>query len=233
MTTMTVPADVSPKTDSEWDDSRIMSSLARLQEMHAQLRHLRDTFPRLVDPMLVQPSSPESLYTTFSSTVGTTTTDVKNFTRLINDARSQDILKRAKESRADNSGSIIGWDPTEHEDWLEVHGGDSPGAITMGDTGDTRQEGDSHTVVGLRAALEKFQSNHPGIQTLLDEDNKCFKMTLPPPLNIHFEIFSKPALGSPSKFDIICIEKSTSETSIMRSINARPKPNDPNQVLVS
>lgn len=128
--------------------------------------------------MLVQQSSPENLYATFSSTVGTTTTDVKNFTRLINDARSQDILKRAKESRAESSDSIIGWDPTEHEDWLEVHGGDSPGDITMGDTGDIRPEGDSHTVEDLRAALQTFQPNNPSIQTSLDEDNKCFKVPL-------------------------------------------------------
>ncbi|KAL9046599.1 MAG: hypothetical protein Q9214_000606, partial [Letrouitia sp. 1 TL-2023] len=154
MSTMTVPADVSPKIDPEWDDSRIMSSLARLQEMHAQVNP-----PRVMS----------------SRRSRTTTTDVKNFTRLINDGRSQDILKRAKESRAENSDSIIGWDPTEHEDWLEVHGGNSPGDITMGDTEDTRQDGDSHTIEGLRAALQKFQPDYPGIQTSLDEDNKCFK----------------------------------------------------------
>ncbi|KAL9613663.1 MAG: hypothetical protein Q9167_001792 [Letrouitia subvulpina] len=232
MTTMTLPAEIPPKVDSEWDDSKIMSSLARLQEMHAQLRHLRDTFPRLVDPMLVQQSSPENLYATFSSSVGTTTTDVKNFTRLINDARSRDILKRAKESRAENSDSIIGWDPTEHEDWLEVHGGDSPGDITMGDTQDIQQESDSHTVEGLRAALQKFQLNHPGIQTSLDENNRCFKMALPPPFRIHFEISTKATPDNPSMFEVICAEKGASETSIVRSINTRPKPNDPIQILV-
>ena len=127
--------------------------------------------------MLEQPSSPENLYATFSSTVGTIDTGVKTFARLVNDTRTQEMLKRAKESRAANAEGINSWDVTEHEDWLEVHGSDSPSDGMPEDRDDKGQDnGDNTTLEGLQTSLQKFQQSHPSIESSLEEDSKRLKV---------------------------------------------------------
>ncbi|KAL8895608.1 MAG: hypothetical protein Q9207_008097 [Kuettlingeria erythrocarpa] len=123
-----------PKLESEWDEARIESALARLQEMHAQLRHLRDAVPRLIDPMLVQQPSPEDLYSTFATNVTTIHSDVKDFSITFQNSVFQEILMKAEKSRAESKEDIPSWRVTEHEDWLDVRGADTPMDAAMGGT---------------------------------------------------------------------------------------------------
>lgn len=75
---------------------------------------------RVIDPLLVKQSSPESLYSQFSQVATNAVKDVQDFTELIEGDRSQEILKKAKSSRAEKPDGIRGWMVTEHPDWLEV-----------------------------------------------------------------------------------------------------------------
>ncbi|KAL8790787.1 MAG: hypothetical protein Q9213_000411 [Squamulea squamosa] len=104
-----------------WDEARIESSMAHLQNMHARLTHLRDAVSRLVNPMLVQQTSPEELYANFAKNVTKTQTEVQDFTKLFKNDKSNETFERAAESRLQNSENIRGWRVTEHEDWLDVH----------------------------------------------------------------------------------------------------------------
>ena len=75
---------------------------------------------RVVQPLLSKQSSPENLYSQFSHIATTTTKDVQDFAKLIEGDRSQEILKKTKESRAEKPERMKGWMAIEHPDWLEI-----------------------------------------------------------------------------------------------------------------
>lgn len=75
---------------------------------------------RILHPMLTTQSSPEILYLQFLHVATNTAKDIQDFTNLIEGDRSQEVLKKAKRSRAEHPEGIRGWMVTEHPDWLEV-----------------------------------------------------------------------------------------------------------------
>ncbi|MCJ1265590.1 hypothetical protein MMC22_005470 [Lobaria immixta] len=165
----TVAVETRSTPEPEWNEDKLVLSLTRLQEMHAQLRYLRETIPRILDPLLIHQSSPEVLYASFSQAAVGAFKDVKDFSKLIEDSRSRTILERAKESRAESSEGITGWKVTEHKDWLDVRREASPKDSADGlDDGNSQVNGSSEE--DLRAALKKFEGNHAGIETSLATD---------------------------------------------------------------
>ncbi|KAL8690560.1 MAG: hypothetical protein Q9224_004379 [Gallowayella concinna] len=170
MELLTAPDEPTQSQETAWNETRIESSLARLQELHARLSNLRDTVSRLVDPMLVQQASPEELYMSFASNVTTTQSDIQDFTKLVHDEGSQEIFSRAAESRLQDGEDIRGWRVTEHEAWLDVRNVDSP--MALGADGTIAPDQDvprDLTVEELRATMERFKKAHPGIDGSLDE----------------------------------------------------------------
>ncbi|KAL8861492.1 MAG: hypothetical protein Q9178_002016 [Gyalolechia marmorata] len=155
-----------------WNEARIESSMAQLQEMHARLCNLRDAVSRLVDPMLVHQTSPEELYTTFAKNVTRTQTDVQEFRKLYHDGKSKEIFERAAKSRSQYSGDIRGWRVTEHEDWLDLRDLDIPRDVRAERAGPDSNSPPDPSVEDLRAAVEQFKNNHPGIDASLDNDIK-------------------------------------------------------------
>ncbi|KAL8879811.1 MAG: hypothetical protein Q9198_002649 [Flavoplaca austrocitrina] len=182
---MSVMESVIPSTEAMttheavWNEARVESSMAQLQEMHARLCNLRDTVSRLVDPMLIQQSSPEELYHGFSSNVTRTQTDVQKFAELARSDRSKEIFKRAAESRAQNSEDIRGWRVTEHEDWLDIPGADVPKDVRANEMSTMESNSPPRTSVeDLSAALEHFKSSHPGADGSFDENSKAIMVLL-------------------------------------------------------
>ncbi|KAL8919236.1 MAG: hypothetical protein Q9208_006897 [Pyrenodesmia sp. 3 TL-2023] len=177
----TLPAvlDAAPRLDNQWNEAQTESALARLQEMHAQLRHLRDAVPRLIDPMLVQQPSPEDLYSTFATNVTTIQSDVKDFSITFQNSESQEILHKAEKSRAESNQDVPSWRVTEHEDWLDVRGIDTPKDIAMSgmNGADPGVDQEASTDLNyLRATIEKFKKGHPGVEFFLDEKSKTIKL---------------------------------------------------------
>ncbi|KAL8701164.1 MAG: hypothetical protein Q9201_005054 [Fulgogasparrea decipioides] len=159
--------------EAEWSETRIESAMARLQEMHAQLRHLRDAVPRLIDPMLVQQNSPEDLYSTYATNVTATRSDIKDFSTLYSEDTTRELFRQAEKSRAENSEEIRGWRVTEHEDWLDLSRVEIPlNAGANATLGQDRAMDQDVTKEGLRAAMEKFTKAYPDIQGSLEEDTK-------------------------------------------------------------
>ncbi|KAI4144760.1 MAG: hypothetical protein L6R39_004044 [Caloplaca ligustica] len=175
MAAVAVPPDVTSRLEGEWNESQIESALARLQEMHAQLRYLRDAIPRLIDPLLTQQPSPEDLYNNFAANVTAIRSDVKNFSESFRDDEYRELLKKAEDIRAQSSEDIPAWRVTEHEDWLDVRNV----ASLMDIAADERNGADSDvnekaiTEPGyLRAAIGKFRKDNPSIEASLDENSR-------------------------------------------------------------
>ncbi|KAL8813565.1 MAG: hypothetical protein Q9200_000174 [Gallowayella weberi] len=164
--------------ETAWNEARIESSLARLQELHARLSSLRDTVSRLVDPMIIQKSSPEELYMSFASNATTIKSDIQDFTRLVHDDGSKELFRKAAESRLQNSEDIRGWRVTEHEEWLDVRNVDSP--VALGTNGTVAPDEDvprDFAIEELRATMERFKTAHSSIDGSLDEVSKALMVT--------------------------------------------------------
>ncbi|KAL8774520.1 MAG: hypothetical protein Q9209_000893 [Squamulea sp. 1 TL-2023] len=167
-----------------WDEARTVSSMAHLQELHARLTHLRDAVSRLVDPMLVQQTSPEELYTNFATNVTKTQTEVQDFTKLFKNDKSNETFQRAAESRSQNKDGIRGWRVTEHEDWLDVGKVDAPkDGRGEGPIGSNLDVPHSINIEDLRTAMERFKKNHPDLRGSFDETSwnmTSYKTKSPP-----------------------------------------------------
>lgn len=75
---------------------------------------------RVLHPMLTAQSSPVTFYSQFVQVASKTAKEIQDFTTMIEGDRSQEVLKKAKRSRAENPEGIRNWLVTEHPDWLEV-----------------------------------------------------------------------------------------------------------------
>lgn len=125
--------------------------------------------------MLIQQTSPEKLYTHFARNITTTRTEIQDFARLLQHDRTKELFQRAEESRSQKSEDIRGWRVTEHEDWLDVRIVDTPMKTRMdGTVGSDQDISLDLTVEELRATIERFQKNRPGIDCSLDEGSETF-----------------------------------------------------------
>ncbi|KAL8646839.1 MAG: hypothetical protein Q9210_005904 [Variospora velana] len=221
--------------ENEWNEAEVQSALARLHDMHIQLRHLRDAVPRLIEPMLVHQRSPEDLYTTFATSVITIRSDLKAFSAAYQEDRYQEVLKRAAESRVQNNEDIPAWKVTEHEDWLDVRKVDS----TM-DTTPDRTTGIDIGVspppttdpASLRASIERFKQGNPNIEVSLDETTRKMKVVaLPPQAYVHFEIECKSGRDQEPMYTVTTSEKTNMHAAITKAIGSRSQPSNLDHLL--
>lgn len=194
------PNMVSPSiTESELHETSVLSSLARLQQMHAsvcrnasrlqeedfsltvcivlKLRRLRETVPRVMDAVLVDPLSPERLHSHFSQAAMGAANDIKEFGRLMDQKKNKEVLEQAKESRAKDAEGITGWIVSAHGDWLDMKKEegiddleiDGEGKNTATSAMDTNPE-------DMQGIVEKFKESHPGIEASFDADSNTVKV---------------------------------------------------------
>lgn len=192
------PPNQVPPLETELDEASIMSSLARLQEMHIsvwpylpskttlgtvcllhifQLRNLRETIPKVMDSVLVDPTSPDQLHSNFSRAANGAAQDIKHFTQLMDDSKTKEVMEKAKQSWMNNGEGITGWKVTEHEDWLNVRQEEGS------DEADKEEEAaaeasDEGSVKDVNAALDKFRSGHLGVEASLDEESRTITVSL-------------------------------------------------------
>ncbi|KAL8960283.1 MAG: hypothetical protein Q9193_002989 [Seirophora villosa] len=222
--------------ENEWNEAEVQSALARLHHMHIQLRHLRDAVPRLIEPMLIQQRSPEDLYTTFAKSVTTIRSDVNTFTAACREDSYQDILRRAAESRTQNSDDVPAWKVTEHEDWLDVRKMDSPVDTTPDQTSAVNPGVHPTPTTDLavfRAAIERFKQGNPNIEVILDETTRRMKFALPPQACIHFEIEWKSVRDREPTYVVTTLEKTNMHAAITKAISSRTQPSSLDYLLLA
>lgn len=124
-----------------------------------------------MDSVLVDPPSPDQLHSNFSQAANGAATAVRQFTHLVEDSMSKEVMEKAKESRAKNGEGITGWKVTEHEDWLDVRQEDGNDDIDKEEEG-AAEACNGHSVEDVTAALDKLRSAHAGIEASLCEDSR-------------------------------------------------------------
>ena len=120
-----------------------------------------------MDSVLLDPSSPDQLHSNFSEAANGAAQSIKQFTQLVEDGKTKEVMDKAKESRAGNNEGIIGWQVTDHEDWLDVNKEDGSEDKDKEDEGIADAGGDS-----VHAALDRFRSAHVGVEASMDEDSR-------------------------------------------------------------
>ena len=84
---------------------------------------------------------------------------------------SQDVLKRAKHSRAQNDEGITGWLVTQHEDWLDRNAQTDLYELKLGDGDDVSAKNvdDDSAEQDINTTILKFRSNNPKVGVVLDQ----------------------------------------------------------------
>ncbi|MCJ1327584.1 hypothetical protein MMC10_004255 [Thelotrema lepadinum] len=194
------------ETASGWDEARLTDALAKLQETHIQLRHLRDTVPSLIRPMRSELSSPETVYVDFAKAATGAVDNVRDFTTAVRDPAIQELLVHVKQIKEENPEGVVGWLATQHEDWM-----DKP--VSLGTGLDIkREEGLKGVGEGTRGeeetreeALERFKSKYPKIKVEVEGGHQI-KIVLPPPAKMTFRINAVPKEGNGAMYKVLCEE---------------------------
>ncbi|KAL8631214.1 hypothetical protein Q9189_003059 [Teloschistes chrysophthalmus] len=212
-------------TDTDWDETRMESAMARLQEMHVQLR---DAIPQLVNPMLVPHPSPEGLYSNYAQNVATTRSIAKELSDLYHEDETREMFKRGEESRAQNTEVPI-WQVAEHEDWLDVRKVDTPFKTSTVDSAVKTSQ--RQTTEAIKATLEKFKEVHSDIESAFDERSRTLKITLPAPDHIEYAVAIQPEDSADPTYTVTCNKTSKMHTTMMRNINSIASKQDLDHLL--
>lgn len=121
--------------------------------------------------VLLDPPSPDQLHSNFTQAANGAASAIKQFTQLVEDSRTKEIMEKAKGSRAENSEGITGWQVAEHEDWLDIIREDGSHDAVK-EEGNIADAGGGSSVNDVNAALGTFRSAHMGVEVLLDEGSK-------------------------------------------------------------
>ena len=116
--------------------------------------------------VLLDPPSPDQLHSNFAQAANGAAQAIKQFSQLLEDSRTKEVMENAKQSRKENSEGIIGWQVTEHGDWLDAKQEDGNDDVDK-EEGDNAEAGDD---ASLRNALDEFSSTHAGVEVSMDRD---------------------------------------------------------------
>lgn len=119
--------------------------------------------------VLLDPPSPDQLHSNFAQAANGAAQAIKNFSQLLEDSRTKEVMENAKQSRRENSEGIIGWQVAEHEDWLDVKQEDVNDDVDK-EEGDNADAGDDASLTNVAAAVDKFRSTHVGVDVSMDKD---------------------------------------------------------------
>lgn len=121
--------------------------------------------------VLLDPPSPDQLHSNFSQAANGAAQAIKQFTQLVEDSRTKEVMEKAKESRAENGEGIAGWQVAEHEDWLDIKQEDGNDDVDK-EEGNIADASGGSSMNDVNAALDKFRSAHKGVEVSLDEESR-------------------------------------------------------------
>ncbi|MCJ1486524.1 hypothetical protein MMC06_006701 [Schaereria dolodes] len=202
-----------PIAQTDWDESQLVSSLTRLQEMHIQLRDLRETIPALVRPVHTHQATPEDLYTSLSRSASTAVNNVRSFKKIIQDPQNQALFIKAKERRILDQEGIRGWSVTQHEDWLDRSVEDSVQELKLDDADEKAVDVDgASNRESVESIIDKFRANQPS--TMITQDNKSGQITA--------QLYSQPKPA----YIVTCKETSDMQKAMLEAIGRRENQED-------
>ena len=130
-----------------------------------------------MDSILVDSSAPDHLHSHFSQVALCTAKDIKSFVQLMDDSKTKEVLKKAKQSRAIDAEGITAWVVSERADWLDVA---KDATSDEHDMAGESEEQDSiaadMTVEHMQARLEKFKESQTGIEAKFEDETKTIKV---------------------------------------------------------
>ena len=122
-------------------------------------------------------ASPESVYAEFSKAATGAVANVRDFSSLMRDSKTQEIRAKAKESEAQNSDGIMDWLVSQHADWM-----DEP-EVTEEDRKirekADKAEADTRPKVvgeGVEQDVETFKKKHPGVDVKLEANKQSIRV---------------------------------------------------------
>ncbi|KAI9776962.1 MAG: hypothetical protein M1835_005366 [Candelina submexicana] len=152
----------------EWDEAEFEAGLARLKELHIQLRNLRTTIPRIIQPFVANHSSPEDLYDDFSKAAVTAATEIQDFRKDFEDRKTMLIFTNGSLSRRVNPERISTWRVTEHPDWLDRdEGGQGEKDDVVGEVEDELDDGEEEQDIGR--IVEAFTTSYQELKVQYNE----------------------------------------------------------------
>ncbi|MCJ1243279.1 hypothetical protein MMC30_000476 [Trapelia coarctata] len=220
-----MPTSISPETEeTEWDESRIQSSLAHLQNMHIQLRHLRETIPSLMRAVHTEHSSPEDLYTDISQAAVRAVDDIKSFTAYIEESANQEVLKNARQSREKSGEGIKSWLVTQHPNWLERTVVTGVKELKLEEEAATDAENNGDNVQeDIPAIVAKFKEQHAEIDVAMNPEGSMLTVSLPSSPRLSFDIDLQPKPTSTEMYNVSIKDSRPLYASINQAISKRPR----------
>ncbi|AEO57381.1 hypothetical protein MYCTH_2303475 [Thermothelomyces thermophilus ATCC 42464] len=104
--------------DSAEEEQQLEDMLARLDEVHLQLRQLRSALPRMLEPLTVKQPSPQAAFAAFMQSVNNTNKEVANFQEAYYSLITDGLFQRARPGQK-SPRSLKQWRATEHPDWAD------------------------------------------------------------------------------------------------------------------
>ncbi|KAI9793058.1 MAG: hypothetical protein M1816_000956 [Peltula sp. TS41687] len=106
-----------PTEADDWDPSRLEQAIAHLSQAHAQLRSLRTTPPKMLQPLTKPSGGPTDIFHNFSQGVKDAMNQINEFSTLMRSEITTEVLDRAEASRLKKNENLKPWLVTEDEDW--------------------------------------------------------------------------------------------------------------------
>ena len=122
--------------------------------------------------MHIEHSSPEHLYQAFAQSATDAVSGIQRFTKTMHDPGNQEVLRKAKESRAVNDKGIVGWLVTQHEDWLQGAAEDGIQNLKLDEEDEVDDKNSEPRAEDILQLLEHFREAHPAIEVLRNEETQ-------------------------------------------------------------
>lgn len=187
-----------------------------------QLRNLRQTLPSVVDSIL-PPSTPEQLYSNFTTAAQTAGKDIRDFTTLLQDKQTRDVLERARKSKEEDAAEIGCWRVEEHADWLDgtwqqlgEGSHDTMGAMNVA-RGEEREVQESD----IKGVVERFNQMDTGTTVDLDESRTRLQVRIPLPASLDLWIEGKRDGDGPLVYTVGNDRKSKFQRTVLEAVNSQ------------
>ncbi|EHK48717.1 uncharacterized protein TrAtP1_009488 [Trichoderma atroviride] len=100
------------------EEKAINLAMKRLKLLHIKERLLRNTIPKMLEPLVQKHPSPDIMYAAFMKSVNDAQASVKEFAELMKDDTSKAVFDRADKSKEANPLGIVPWKHKDYPDWF-------------------------------------------------------------------------------------------------------------------
>ncbi|KAH8126070.1 hypothetical protein ACSS6W_008414 [Trichoderma asperelloides] len=100
------------------EEKAINLAMKRLKLLHIKERQLRNTIPKMLEPLVQKHPSPDVMYAAFMKSVNDAQASIKDFTELMKDDTSKAVFDRADKSKEANPLGIVPWKHKDYPDWF-------------------------------------------------------------------------------------------------------------------